>query len=827
MEQTLIAPVADPTAATGESPRLSIAPYSVSAADAISVELGVSYNLAQVLVRRGHTTPADAQAWLAADEHHSPELFDGIGDAVALVLTHVAAGSQITIHGDYDVDGVCSTAIMVRSLQRLGATVDWFLPSRTQDGYGLSLPTVDRLAKRGTRLLITVDCAITAVEEVAAARSAGIDVLVTDHHAPRADGLLPDALIFHPALCGYPCPQLCAASVALKLAEALESRSAPTDGPGWIEDLDLAALATVADCVPLIGENRRIVAEGLCAISSTAKLGLKALMRVAQVDPSALDARAIGFRLAPRLNAAGRLYRADAGLELLMTQDSDRASAIATELDRLNAERRDVETRIRFEAETQARALGPRMSYVLAAQGWHPGVIGIVASRIAELYNRPAIMIALDGEQGTCSGRSIANFDLLEGLRAGSEHLIRHGGHRAAAGATIASDQVEAFREAFEAYALANLSAEDLIGYERVDAVVGGGVLGMEFAQELTRLAPYGIDNPEPTLLIRGATLHDPRAMGEGKHLRFTLHSDQFSARAVAFGVAGGKLPVAAGDPADVTVRLDINHWNGSVEPQLILGSARPSNPTAINTFSAELEADYLAVAFAELDAILERRPEPADRPKRKVVDRRGGGVTGVIADLVAAGDSLLAVCHDTANSLVDLSGHIGGFTLCSYAFLETDQSVADAYEHVVGIEPPICVDQALLLKAGSAGSCVHAWGKAEIQSTQRIFELQSDFRTQLAGLYRSLRDSSSTDGGGLEDLLQGDHRQSRPPQLAGRLLRVLIELNLVTLDRESLEISVPPSPHTELDQSAAFRAYKARYEDGQRFLSQATAQAA
>ena len=193
----------------------------------------------------------------------------------------------------------------------------------------------------------------------------------------------------------------------------------------------------------------------------------------------------------------------------------------------------------------------------------------------------------------------------------------------------------------------------------------------------------------------------------------------------------------------------------------------------------------------------------------------------------MAAGDSLLAVCHDTANSLVDLSGHIGGFTLCSYAFLETDQSVADAYEHVVGIEPPICVDQALVLEAGSAGSCVHAWGKAQIQSTQRIIELQSDFRTQLAGLYRSLRDSSSTDGGGLEDLLQGDHRQSRPPQLAGRLLRVLIELNLGTLDRESLEISVPPSPHTELDQSAAFRAYKARYEDGQRFLSQATAQAA
>ena len=335
-----------------EPPRLQISACDVAAVLALERELGCSHALAQVLVRRGLADAAAARAWLAAGTRHDPSAFAGIEATCALVLGHVDAGARITVHGDYDVDGVASTAILVGVLRRLGADVDSYLPSRTEDGYGLSAATVARLAERGTRLLITVDCAITAVEEVAAARAAGMDVVVTDHHTPRADGALPDAPIVHPGVCGYPCEDLCAAGVAHKLAAALLG-AAGHDPAEADADLDLVALATVADCVPLRGENRRLVREGLRALAATTRPGLRALMRVAHADPARMDARAVGFRLAPRINAAGRLERADAGLELLLTADEERATQIAEELDRLNAERRHTETRILFAAEAQ------------------------------------------------------------------------------------------------------------------------------------------------------------------------------------------------------------------------------------------------------------------------------------------------------------------------------------------------------------------------------------------------------------------------------------------------------------------------------------------
>ena len=264
-------------------------------------------------------------------------------------------------------------------------------------------------------------------------------VVVTDHHTPRGDGALPDAPIVHPRVGGYPCPDLCAAGVAYLVARAL-LRAAGRDPDEADVDLDIVALATIADCVPLRGENRRLVREGLLALAATKRPGLRALMAVAHCDPGAVDARSCGFRLAPRINAAGRLHRADAGLELLLTDDDERAAAIADELDHANSERRHVEQRILFEAEGQVAQQGDAPAYVLAGDGWHPGVVGIVASRVAERHGRPCVVIALDGEQGTGSGRSIPAFDLLGGLDACAAHLLRHGGHRAAAGCTIRRD---------------------------------------------------------------------------------------------------------------------------------------------------------------------------------------------------------------------------------------------------------------------------------------------------------------------------------------------------------------------------------------------------
>jgi single-stranded-DNA-specific exonuclease len=556
----------------GETRRLQIAPCPEREVALLTRELGVSAVLAQVLARRGLGDPARARAFIEANEEHPASAFAGIELAVQAILEHVRRGERITVHGDYDVDGICSTAVLVRALRALGADVDWYLPDRASDGYGLNALTVERLAARGTRLLLTADCAITAVQEVAAAKALGMEVVVTDHHAPRADGVLPDAPIVHPAVCGYPCAELCATAVAHKLAQALVETAHSAYRPH--DDLDLVALATIADVVPLLGENRALVRRGLRALGATAKPGLRALMSVARVDPSRVGERAVAFGLAPRLNAAGRLYRADAGLELILTEDPVRAAQIADELDRANRERRHTETRILFEAEAQLATQGEQPAYVLAGEGWHPGVIGIVASRLAERHHRPVVMIALEGDTGKGSARSIECFDLLGALHACAARLDRYGGHRAAAGMELARAELESFREAFVAYAAANLDAEQLVRGERVDALLDVGEIGMELAEELQTLAPFGAGNPTVALLVRGATLAERRPMGEGRHLRFTVQAHGARARAVAFG-NNGRLSVQEGEAADAIFTLEVNEWNGVSEPRLVLRHAQ------------------------------------------------------------------------------------------------------------------------------------------------------------------------------------------------------------------------------------------------------------
>jgi single-stranded-DNA-specific exonuclease len=547
---------------------LEIVPCPPAQVQTLVETLGISEPLAQTLVRRGYDSPDTARAFLAADETHPEDRFAGIESAVASILGHVRARTRITIHGDYDVDGVCSTAILVRALQRLGAQVDWRLPERA-DGYGLSEQTIHELSARGTALLLTADCGVSSVAEVALAKQLGIDVVVSDHHSPRTDGVLPDAPIVHPALCGYPCTELCATAVAYKLARALWL-AVGRDPAELDEELDLVALATVADVVELTGENRSLLKRGLVELRRTARPGLRALAEIARLDPTKLDERAIGFGLAPRINAAGRLHSPAAALELLLTDSRPRALQLANELDRCNHERRATEREILNQAEAQVRELGPRGGYVLAGEGWHAGVVGIVAARIAERHNRPAVLVALTGDRGRGSGRSIASFDLLGGLVACDSHLLRYGGHRAAAGVELELAQLDAFRAAFDAHALAMLAAEDYATHERVDAIVGGRALGLPLAEELAQLAPFGRGNPEVCLLVRDARFEQVRAMGEGKHARFQLASEGVRALGVCFG-RGGSLPVQEGVPAQATFKLEVNEWRGSCEPRLVL----------------------------------------------------------------------------------------------------------------------------------------------------------------------------------------------------------------------------------------------------------------
>jgi single-stranded-DNA-specific exonuclease len=809
--------------------RLAVDTYAFAAAQRLAAALGCSHVLAQVLVRRGLADPDAARAFLAAADEHPLDAFGGLRAAAATVLRHVERGSRITVHGDYDVDGICSTAVLVRALRTVGADVDWYLPSRIDDGYGLARATVDRLAARGTRLLITVDCAVTAVEEVAAARAAGMDVVVTDHHSPRADGALPDAPIVHPRLGGYPCPELCAAAVAYKLARAL--LEAAGEDPSYAdEDLDLVALATVADVVPLRGENRRLARAGLRALAGTRKPGLRALMEVARVDPGTLDETAIGFRLGPRLNAAGRLYRADAGLELLLTEARERADRIAAELDDVNSERRDVETRIRFEAEAQVAEQGPAAAYVLAAEGWHPGVIGIVAARVAERHHRPAVLVALDGEDGTGSGRSIPAFDLLGGLHASAAHLERYGGHRAAAGLTLRREALDDFRAAFAAHAAAVLAPEDLVPEVRVDAIAQGDALTLELAEELERLAPFGAGNPAVTLLVPAAQLAEPRALGEGRHVAFNLHAGGARSRCVAFG-QGASLPAAEGQPVDAAVRLEVDRYNGSVSARLVLRHAAPAAPGPIEllgepeTFAAGLRAELDRDLEAALVAPAARGARPAARASsgpltgaRMQRDVRGTGIAGLLADLVATGEPVLAVAAHSQHRARGLARRLGGFALCSWAALADDAALAAPFPHVVVVDPP----SADLLHHPSGDGWTHmAWGDPELRFALHIHEWDFALRDPLAGLYRALRAVASVEGEACEAALRGEGPQPRSAALAGRLVRVLTELGLVVLDRAGLALEVVDRPaRTALERSAAFRAYERRLEDGRRYLN-------
>jgi single-stranded-DNA-specific exonuclease len=534
---------------------------------ALAQALGLSETTASVLVRRGYGDPETARAFLAADTPaHDPFLLGDMARACESIQATIAAGKRICVHGDYDVDGICATALAVSILRELGAEVDWHLPSRFEEGYGLSGETLERLAEGDCSLVLTVDCGITAVDEVARAKKLGLDVVVTDHHRPG--DTLPDCLVVATRPSEYPFPELCGTGVVFKLAQAL--------GAAEIDHhLDIVALATVADVVPLVDENRGLVAAGLKRLARTTKPGLRALMAAARVDPAMVDAGAIAFRLAPRINAAGRLCHPRAALDLLLTADDSEGERLAGDLETLNRDRQAVEDRILREAIAQVEewpeAKRRRRGYVVAGEEWHRGVIGIVASRLVERFHRPVVLIAGGEDEWTGSGRSIPAFDLHGALGACSTHLGRWGGHRAAAGLSIRLDDIDAFAQAFAAHADSALTEEDLIPSVHVDAVVHGTELTLGLCEELEALAPFGLGNPGVTLLAVGCELSELAAVGEGKHLKLAVSVDGARSGAIAFGQGGQLDRYRRPLRYDVAFKLQANRWNGTVAPQLVV----------------------------------------------------------------------------------------------------------------------------------------------------------------------------------------------------------------------------------------------------------------
>lgn len=846
------------------APAFVAEPYDYAEARTLAGELGVSEPLAVTLVRRGYRTPEEARAFLAADESHLPSAFGGMDLVVERVRETIAAGKRITVHGDFDVDGVCATALTVSTLRELGADCDWFIPNRIEDGYGLSKENVARLAERGTGLLLTVDCGITSVEEVALAQELGMEMVVTDHHQTSEE--LPDCPILHPEVSGYPFKALCGTAVAWKLVSALRGGEA-------VEYLDLVALATVADVVPLLGENRSLVRRGLAELRRAKRPGMRALLTAAKCEPERLDETDLSFRLAPRINAAGRLYRADAGVELFLTEDDGRAEAIAEELSRANSERRATEREVDAAAEAAMRELTDELreanGLVVAGEDWHPGVVGIVASRMVERHNRPTVVISLDEDgSGRGSGRSISGFDLLGALEACREHLEGFGGHRAAAGLQIRAENVAAFREAFAAHADEVLNEDDLRRTERVDAIVGGVGLGLDLAEELRQLAPFGMGNPGVRLLVPSARVSDVRTMGEGKHARFSLHSGSHRALGVAFGRSS--LGVEDEDVIDASIRLEVNHWNGSVEPRVVLRELYPlEEPAVEEPVPAHACCCEESEWWQRFEAELAADPGTESAKSGDIGDlsqtRKGGGrrlvedaapATVAIAELVSSGAGVLAVCADASRRAALANGATGlarfnggaaliachrcgdeelarlrgrsasGLALVDWGALERDPGLAAVFEHVVLVDPPRGesdvkrVDQSW---SGAASGFLHVlWTDAEREFAAQSLAEQWATREGVAATYRALRQTGDAHGCRLRQALSGGGAYPLCPEGAARRFRVLCDLGLLQGAPEGGGgvVRVVSSVRTDLQRSAAFRAYSDRLSEDQLFLT-------
>ena len=560
---------------------------------------------------------------------------------------------------------------------------------------------------------------------------------------------------------------------------------------------------------------------GLEEVRRAQRPGLRALIAAAKCEPTRLDEGDLAFRLAPRINAAGRLYRADAGVELFLTDDEARATEIAHELSRANGERRATEREVANEAEAALRELPDELreasGLVVAGEGWHPGVIGIVASRLVERHHRPVVVISLEADGTAGVGTEHSGFDLLAGLEACSEHLGSFGGHKAAAGLELKPGQLTAFREAFAAHANSVLGPEDLKRTERIDAIVGGASLGLDLAEELKQLAPFGMGNPGVRLLVPSARVRDVRTMGEGKHARFSLHSGSHKALGVAFGRPS--LGVGEDDPVDVAVRLEVNHWNGAVEPQVVLGEVYPR--------AAEEKVLEAADWWQHFDAELAR--DPAVRPVldpavtgdfQRQVCVSANAPAAVISELASCGGEVLALAADAG---LRAGMACEGACVADYAELERDPELVADFDHVVLVDPPPSAELlALASRSPVEGGYLHrVWGEAEWRFALSAAAAQLAQRGTLIALFRDLREAGEVSGEDLRQALVGSPPQARSPETAARCFRILSELGLVQGEPAAGGgvVGVVSSEGTDLERSASYRAYSARHEEARQYL--------
>ena len=581
-------------------------PESDKAIDAIAEDLGINRIVAKLLYNRGYTDSASAKSFLYMESEilSNPFLLKDVDLGIERISKAVSLGEKITVYGDYDVDGVTSVCTLYLYLKSLGANVDYYIPNRVGEGYGVSNGAIDNIAAKGTKLIITVDTGITAIDEVEYARGLGIDFVVTDHHECRSDIPLAAAVINpHRPDCPYPFKELAGVGVVFKFICAYEERVFNKTRRAAAERIfseyaDLVAIGTIADVMPIKDENRIIVRYGISKMEQGCRLGLSELMiaaasrgdsqRSKNARVTKITSGYIGYIIAPRINAAGRIKNASLAVELLLSEDRAKAQSIAEELCRTNKERQSEENKIMKEVHDQIAKydIDKNPVIVLDSDHWHHGVIGIVSSRITEKYSRPSILVSFEGNSGDKpsdedvgkgSGRSIKGMNLVDALCYCSQHLVKFGGHELAAGLSVKRSELDNFRALINEYASRNLSAEDMIPTVEADCFIDFEDINLALAKSFRMLEPHGVSNPVPVFVMTGVTVNEISGVSDGKHTKLILGNGVTSVSSMYFSNSPSSLGIYVGDKVDVLFDMDINEWGGKECVQLIIRDIKTS----------------------------------------------------------------------------------------------------------------------------------------------------------------------------------------------------------------------------------------------------------
>jgi single-stranded-DNA-specific exonuclease len=807
-----------------------------------------------VLVGRGLGDPDEARRFIAGEaDIPDPFLFAHMEGAVAAISSAIDRGGRIVVHGDYDADGITATALMLLGLRAMGLEAEWYLPSRFKEGYGLSRMAVETIAAPGPALLITVDCGVNYPEEVAFAKESGLDVVVVDHHQPGP--VLPDCHLIHEVVGDYPHGTLCGVGLALKVLHALHvSRrgAAPDKLPEELESmLDLVAIGTIADLAALVGENRYYVSQGLKLIAIGQRVGLRALAGVSGCSGST-DSSTVAYRLAPRLNAAGRLADPSPPLRLLLTEDEKEAASLAHELHELNGARQDVERQILEQAVECVDSCGELPPIiVLAGKEWHEGVVGIVAARLVERYHRPAILLGLGDGVAKGSGRSIPRYDIMQGLNACSDHLVIYGGHPQAVGLTLEAEKVDDFRAAIERHAATMLTSGDLVPTFRSDAVLRGDDISADTAVALASLGPFGSGNPRPRLLLVGADLQQPETTRDGSHLRCTVKMDGVRVRGIGFGMGKTASSLQTdGCGRLVGVQFRVDPWQGSLRPEFLIEhvGAPPDGgapllecgPSCSSWQPHQADEDESVSAGPTAahggGAVALRMPLARDL-------RDGPGRTSALAQVLATGEKVVVIgcslphmlpearerlpltdlCPDGlacaargCGSACESAAESAGVLVTEWDLVARRPALVAGRAHVVVVDPPYRREHvALLERAAAGGANIHLYyGREERESTAKLLRYLVHPRFAMVCIYRALEGMRT--GGG--DAPEADVLE-RAAGLAWNEARVVLgrgELRLALGIVQQLGLSQGPAGEAKLEARniPAYAHAEAEYEE-------------